>query len=73
MNLRLHGQQIAKMQNMHGIGHRTDSGDTNQSKVNILDYFRSSANIKEDKEASRKIMQRIHNEFSDIFRQHRML
>ena len=47
--------------------HRSDNVDANQSNINISDYFRCSAKIEADKETSKAIMQRIHNEFSDIF------
>ena len=47
--------------------HRTDSGDANQSNVNILDCFRSSENIKADREASSIITQRFYNELTDVF------
>ena len=39
----------------------------NQRNVNIVEYLMSSANTKADKEASKVIMQKIHNEFSDVF------
>ena len=47
--------------------HKADSRDTNISNVNILEYFRSNANIEADKEASRLITQRIHYEFINVF------
>ena len=40
---------------------------TNQGNANMLDYFRSSANIETDKEAIWSIMQKIYSEFSNVF------
>ena len=48
--------------------HRTDSMGTSYSNVNMLDYFRSSANIEADREANISIIQNICSEFSDVFR-----
>ena len=46
---------------------RSDSMGINLNNVNMLDYFRSGANIEADKEASRLIIQKIHSEFSNVF------
>ena len=46
--------------------HTLDGWAANQTNVNMLDYFRSSANTEADKEARRSIMQRIHSEFNDV-------
>ena len=35
--------------------------------TNMPDYFRPSANREADKEASRILTQKIHNDFSDVF------
>ena len=46
--------------------HRSVSVDANHSNVNRLDYFMCSKEA--HKEANRAIMQNIHSEFSDFFR-----
>ena len=47
------------------VNHWLDSVGANQSNVDILDYFRPSADIERDKEASRSI---VHSEFSGFCR-----
>ena len=44
--------------------HRTDNRDAKKGNVNILDCFRSSANIRAEREASSIITQRFYNELS---------
>ena len=68
LTLKLSDQQAPRKCKKHIVkDHKTDSGNVSPSNVNILDYFRSSANVKADKGVSRVITQRIQNEFSDIF------
>ena len=52
-----------------GKQNKTDNVDVNYANSNMSDYFRSSINKAADKRASQIIMEKIHNEFSDIFQE----
>ena len=46
---------------------KSDSEGVNDANPNIPDYFRSSTDRVADKSTSHVLMQRIHNEFNDVF------
>ena len=56
LTFKLCGQQTSQnAKQTHLEDHRTDSGNANQSSVNILDYFQSSVSIEAHKEANRLV------------------
>ena len=66
--LKLHPPGTIKCKRCTVKGHSTGSEDAiKPAKVNILDYFRSSTNIKANKAGSRLMTQGIHKEFNEVF------
>ena len=47
----------------------TDNVDVNDANANMSNYFRCSINRAADKRASQVLMNKIHNEFSDVFKE----
>ena len=48
--------------------HKVESRNDNKGNVNMIEYSSSRSNQDTDNEAIRVIIQRIHNEFGDVFK-----